>query len=180
MTACGANDMAVCGASSMAVCGAGVLSILGSQLLRLQVEHLAQMKTVYPEVVSLSYVNIPKTGNQGTGAHCSGIQLLIELQLTDSAAMSAKNGACVGSSSSSSSSPDALGHSRILAANSTQARAASRAGQQEGAGLIGGAKAGAGVGLGGAVHMAAILTEFERRLEKQVRNISAAVSHMCA
>ena len=120
------------------------------------------MKTVYPEVVSLSYVNIPKTGNKGTAAHSSGVQLLIELQLTDSAAMSVNNDA------NSSSSPDAPGHSRSMSASNAQAGAASGAVPR--AGLKGRAKASAAGGPSGAVQMAAILSEFERRLEKQVRS----------
>ena len=41
------------------------------------------MKSVYPEVISLRYANIPKTSIQG---QCSGIQLMIHMSLSDSAA----------------------------------------------------------------------------------------------
>ena len=41
------------------------------------------MKSVYPEVISLRYANLPKTTMQG---HCSGTQLIIDMSLSDSAA----------------------------------------------------------------------------------------------
>ena len=41
------------------------------------------MKSIYPEVISLRYANIPKTNMQG---QCSGTQLIIDMSLCDSAA----------------------------------------------------------------------------------------------
>lgn len=41
------------------------------------------MKSVYPEVISLRYADIPKTSMQG---QCSGTQLIIDMSMSDSAA----------------------------------------------------------------------------------------------
>lgn len=49
----------------------------------LQITHLAQMKSVYPEIFSLRYANIPKTNVEG---QASGIQLIIDMSLSDTAA----------------------------------------------------------------------------------------------
>ena len=49
----------------------------------LQLSHLAQMKSVYPEIFSLRYANIPKTTVEGQP---NGIQLIIDMSLTDTAA----------------------------------------------------------------------------------------------
>ena len=49
----------------------------------LQITHLAQMKSVYPEIFSLRYANIPKTTVEGQP---SGNQLIIDMSLSDTAA----------------------------------------------------------------------------------------------
>ena len=41
------------------------------------------MKSVYPEVISLRYANIPKTTIEG---QCSGVQLIVDMSLSDHAA----------------------------------------------------------------------------------------------
>lgn len=116
----------------------------------LQVQHLAQMQTVYPEVMTLSYVNIPKSAVQ-TQTHCSGTQLLIELAASDSAAANGKE------SESSNDSPNVSRGSNHVAG-------------QLGVGVPGASPGQAGVSGSpqGNVHMAAMKAEFERRLEKQV------------
>lgn len=157
--------------------------------LPVQVQRVAQMKAVYPEVLSLSYVNIPKAAIASHN-HCSGIQLLIQLALTDSAASTSKDadmsdspcapqgdtntaasrhGPTAGAGGSSTLQSGAKGTS------AAQARAGGRSTPESGAkGLYGVGIAGSP---GGNVHMAAIRAEFERRLEKQVRSLSLCMQY---
>lgn len=154
-----------------------------------QVSHLAQMKSVYPEVISLRYADIPKTSMHG---QCSGTQLIIDMSLSDSAAEPASTLKSVPAAPSQSALGCAgakphdqeAGPAAVTAPSSTQA--ALKAGATVSAvGLLSGGqmsvnKAGTVMGdrlesegqvvdsPGDPLGMMAIKAEFERRLEKQV------------
>ena len=173
-----------------------------------QVSHLAQMKSVYPEVISLRYANIPKTSVQGQRI---GTQLIIDMFLSDSAAEPASSIKAAPAVSAASAAPlqSALKPpgSKPLdqeLSSSTDGPAAARMAPSSTQAAI---KAGVTVGAMGAVcleqqsvnkasvvvseeagsegqaveipwepsRMMAVKAEFERRLEKQVGSLKAAL-----
>lgn len=154
--------------------------------------HLAQMKSVYPEVISLRYASIPKTSMQD---HCSGPQLIIDMSLSDSAAepastlkaapsQSAEKHPTAGNSTlqqkvSSRDSPAAQTapsstQAAIKAGGPAAAEAVLCHGQQsvnKADAVVGeevGKKGQAVESPGEPLRMMAVKAEFERRLEKQV------------
>ena len=150
----------------------------------LQVSHLAQMKSLYPEVISLRYANIPKTTIQG---QCSGIQLIIDMSLSDSAAEPASVSKAAAAPPQSAAKPavdgstsHADGSTAQTVPSSTQATIKAGRSAFAGDGLQSVSKAsqdgpeqGRAEGLAvdspsEPLHMMAIKAEFERRLEKQV------------
>lgn len=167
-----------------------------------QVSHLAQMKSVYPEVISLRYADIPKTSMQG---QCSGTQLIIDMSMSDSAAEPASTLKAAPAAPSQS----ALKHPGIRPLNrglssSTDTSAAARMAPSStqaaiksggGAAVVGAAclgqesvnKASGVVGEeaacegqaadspGEPLRMMAVKAEFERRLEKQVNILYTAL-----
>ena len=134
------------------------------------------MKSVYPEVISLRYANIAKTTTEG---QCSGIQLIIDLSLSDNAAepiQSAAQAAADSPSNLGSDLPDVApsstqaafkaGSTAIAGASSSDASVckASRSNSaQEDAG-----EGQLGQSPSEPLRMMAVKVEFERRLEKQV------------
>ena len=157
------------------------------------------MKSVYPEVISLRYANIPKTTMQG---QCSGTQLIIDMSLSDSAAEPASTlksapaapfqsalkplgSRLLNRQLSSSTDGPAAAH---MAPSSMQA--AIKAGGTVGAvGCLGQQSVNKASGLvseevgserqavespGEPSRMMAVKAEFERRLEKQVGSLQAA------
>ena len=151
------------------------------------------MKSVYPEVFSLRYANIPKSSMQD---QCSGPQLIIDMSLSDSAAEPASTLKSVPAAPAAAPSPSApasvgakpLQHgaspAAVTAPSSTQAALKPAGAVAAVDALWGGQqsvnKAGARVGddlegegqgvdsPGEPLCMMAIKAEFERRLEKQV------------
>ncbi len=147
-------------------------------LLLRQVSHLAQMKSVYPEVISLRYANIAKTTIEG---QCSGIQLIIDLSLSDNAAEPVQSAAKAAADSPRNSGSDLLAHQ--AAPSSTQA--AFKAGSTAIAGSsssdpsvckasrsnsaeVDCEEGQLGQSPSEPLRMMAVKVEFERRLEKQV------------
>lgn len=172
-----------------------------------QVSHLAQMKSVYPEVISLRYADVPKTSMQGQS--CSGTQLIIDMSLADSAAEPASTLKAAPAAPSQS----ALKHPGLrpldcgLSSSTDGPAAAQRApsstqaaiksggaaaavgapglGQESvnrGSGLVGEEAACEGQAAdspGEPLRMMAVKAEFERRLEKQVNILHTAFELSC-
>lgn len=147
------------------------------------------MKSVYPEVISLRYANIPKTTIQG---QCSGIQLMIHMSLSDSAAEPAST-TKVATAAPPQSADRPTGCARLQPGDSTTAQTApssTLAVMKTGSTAFGDTSADGMQSVrktgrdGGAEldqaegqdperpsepsHMMAVKAEFERRLEKQV------------
>ena len=135
------------------------------------------MKTVYPEIISLRYADIPKTTIEG---QCSGIQLIIDMSLSDTAV----EANCQLASAIKHNAPSQGGlHLLRAAPSSTQAvfKSGSTGIVNNAAETVSKSRRVEGVGEGSIsgqdaqkpsepVHMMAVKAEFERRLEKQVCN----------
>lgn len=152
----------------------------------LQLNHLAQMKSLYPEVFSLRYANIPKTNVE---FQCTGTQLIIDMSLSDPAAEPVST-AKLSQASSHASQPSAAkvrqpsAEACAAAPSSTQAVLKSGSAAVAGAGgrdLESVSKLSCSNSVeAGAEHaqvplspsepgrLLAVKAEFERRLEKQV------------
>ncbi len=151
------------------------------------------MKSVYPEVISLRYANIPKTTIEG---QCSGIQLLIDMSLSDSPAdiassskpaaatqstskavndssnSSGKRGWCVPKGApSSTQAVFKAGSTAVAGRGSSAAESVSKAGCSHGAGVRSDGVQPA-QSPSEPLRMMAVKAEFERRLEKQVSVIN--------
>lgn len=145
-------------------------------LLQRQVSHLAQMKSVYPEVISLRYANIAKTTIEG---QCSGIQLIIDLSLSDHAAEPIQPAAKAAADSPSSSGSDLpkgapsstqaafKAGSTAIAGTSNSDPSVCKASRSNSA-QVDFAEGQLGQSPSEPLRMMAVKVEFERRLEKQV------------
>ncbi len=142
----------------------------------LQVSHLAQLKSVYPEVISLRYANIPKTTIEG---QCSGIQLIIDLSLSDNAAEPVQSAAKAAADSPSKSGSDPpkvapsstqaafKAGSTAIAGTSSSEPSVCKASRSNGA-EVDCEEGQLGQSPSEPLRMMAVKVEFERRLEKQV------------
>ena len=119
---------------------------------------------VYPEVISLSYTNIAKSAVQSQSQH-SGLQLLIELAVKDSATSTSKMSR-IGSSPSAALDSNKLA-GKLSIRTEAEGSSAASTGAEGNIALQAGVKGSAGGSPGGNLHMTAIRAEFERRLEKQ-------------
>lgn len=147
------------------------------------------MQSVYPEVISLRYANIPKTTIEG---QCSGIQLIIEMSLLDNAAnttsaikpsasaqsalkgnstLTSRNGLQKAAAAPSSTrAVYKAGSTAIAVSNSNAAQSVTKTSTSNSAEI----KSGEDLvphSPSEPLHMMAVKAEFERRLEKQVRSI---------
>ncbi|KAL0021910.1 hypothetical protein WJX79_003012 [Trebouxia sp. C0005] len=143
---------------------------------RFLVSHLAQMKFVYPEVISLRYANIAKTTIEG---QCSGIQLIIDMSLSDSTAepIQSAGKAAADSPSNSGSDPPKVAPSSTRAAfkAGSTATAGTRSSDpsvckasRSNSAQVDSEEGQLGQSPSEPLRMMAVKVEFERRLEKQV------------
>lgn len=134
------------------------------------------MKSVYPEVISLRYANIPKTAIEG---QCSGVQLIVDMSLSDNAAETASVSKQTQStvnriSSTSSAASEAVpsstqavfkaGSIALAGQGSHEAQSVCKAGGSDSAQV----NCEVPQSPSEPLRMMAVKAEFERRLEKQV------------
>ncbi|DBA74293.1 TPA: hypothetical protein ACH3X1_011073 [Trebouxia sp. C0004] len=143
---------------------------------RFLVSHLAQMKSVYPEVISLRYANIAKTTTEG---QCSGIQLIIDMSLSDNAAEPTQSATKAAAGSTSNSGSDLLkvapsstqaafkAGSTAIASTSSSDPSVCKASRSDRA-QVHSEEGQLGQSPSEPLQMMAVKVEFERRLEKQV------------
>lgn len=134
------------------------------------------MKSVYPEVISLRYANIAKTTIEG---QCSGIQLIVDMSLSDNAAeptQSAAKAAADSTSNSGSDPPKVAPYSTqaafkagstAIAGTSSSDPSVCKASRSNSA-RVDSEEGQLGHSPSEPLRMMAVKVEFERRLEKQV------------